>query len=145
MNLTKNQIYIISAVVIITVVYFMFFKKKTVVVVAPPAPKPGESNYFGEDWGWGSGPQQITRAEALYSLSNPAGNSVAGLMESGFDPTTGLVDNGRFGANAFPSNSISQKAGMFGKLYSSPNAGPSPQMNNPWRVGESNFAGSWLK
>ena len=138
MNLTKNQIYIISAVVIITVVYFMFFKKKTA--------KPGESNYFGEDWGWGSGPQEITRAEALYSLSNPDGNSVAGLMESGFDPTTGLVDNGRFGANAWPSNSISQKAGMFGKLYNSPNAGPGPEMNNPWpRVRESNFAGSWLK
>ena len=144
MNLTKNQIYIISAVVIIAVIYFMFFRKKKTPAIAM-APKTGESGFFGEDWGWGTGPQTITPAEAIYSMSGPAGNSVAGTMESGFNVRTGLVDNGRYGANAWPSNPMSQ-TGMFGKVQNSPNAGPSPQMNNPWPTTlESNFAGSWLK
>lgn len=145
MNLTKNQIYIISAVVIIAVIYFMFFRKKKTPAIAM-APKTGESGFFGEDWGWGTGPQTITPAEAIYSMSGPAGNSVAGTMESGFDVRTGLVDNnGRYGNNDWPSNPMSQ-TGMFRKVQNSPNAGPSPQMPNAWPiVGESNFAGSWLK
>lgn len=146
MNLTKNQIYIISAVIIAVIVYFMFFKKKKVTIVSSPAAKPGESGYFGEDWGWGTGPQAISRAEAIYSMSGPAGNSVAGTMESGFNPATGLVENGRQN-NPWPTNAISQKTGLAGKVYNSPNAA-NPSMNNPWPTSsrmETGFAGSWLK
>ena len=84
MNLTKNQIYIISAVVIAVIVYFMFFRKKkaTTVIVAPPAKS--ESGYFGEQWNWGTGPQEVNKADAMASMSGPAGNSVAGLMESNY-------------------------------------------------------------
>ena len=148
MKLTKNQIYIISAVVVIAIIYWFFFRKKkaiTAMVTPPPAPK-SESDFFGEDWGWGTGPQQITKEQALYSMSGPAGNSVAGTMESGFNVKTGLVDNGRYGANAFPSNPMSQ-TGMFKKVQNSPNA-EVPSMNNPWPSmagAETGFAGSWLK
>jgi hypothetical protein len=79
-------------------------------------------------------------------MSGPASNSVAGTMESGFDPATGLVarNDGRYGANAWPSNPMS-KTGMFAKVQNSPNAA-NRSMNNPWPVvRESNFAGSWLK
>jgi len=147
MKLTKNHIYIISAVVVIAIVYWFFFRKKkiTAMVTPPPAPK-SESDFFGEDWGWGTGPQQITKEQALYSMSGPAGNSVAGTMESGFNVKTGLVENGRYGANAFPSNSMSQ-TGMFKKVQNSPNANAA-QLNTPWPTSagmETAFSGSWLK
>ena len=112
MNLTKNQkIYIISALVIAVIVYFVFFKKKAPKVVAlvtppaPPAPQPGESGYFGDNWGWGSGPQEITPNMAMASMSGPAGNSVAGVMgESGFRP-----------ANKWPVTRESNYGGIYGR------------------------------
>jgi hypothetical protein len=119
MKLTKNQIYIISAIVIAVVIYLIVFRKKkttaTAKLITPPmpTPTPAESGYYGAGWGWGTGPQDITKAEALTSMSGPAGNSVAGLMESGY------------GANRVPNKNA-------GSAYAS--------ANKPWpQTFESNF------
>ena len=51
MNLTKNQIYIISAIVILVVAYYLFFRKKPVKMMkkeSNPAPAPSESGWEGQ-------------------------------------------------------------------------------------------------
>ena len=80
-NLTKTQIYIISAIVIGIIVYFMFFhKKKVTPAVIKPATAPSESNYYGDNWGWKTGPQSVSPAQTLAMVSANVGNSVAGTM-----------------------------------------------------------------
>ena len=75
MNLTKNQIYIISAVILAVVVYFMFFRKKGTTstdankMTMPPAA--GESNWM---------PQYPSQAALLGSMRMDASNSVAGML-----------------------------------------------------------------
>jgi len=68
MNLTKNQIYIISAVVIAVIVWFVFFRKKTAkIAMAPaPAPAPAESNWNGA---WAYTPEAAMR-QATGSVGN---------------------------------------------------------------------------
>lgn len=78
-NLTKTQIYIISAIVLGIIVYFMFFRKKTV-APAKIAAAPSESNYYGDNWGWKTGPQAVSPAQTLAMVSANVGNSVAGTM-----------------------------------------------------------------
>ena len=77
LNLTKNQIYIISAIILGIIVYFMFFRKKTKTST--------ESNYYGDNWGWQTGPQPRTREEAMRTATGTIYDSVAGTMESGYD------------------------------------------------------------
>jgi hypothetical protein len=96
MNLTKNQIYIISSVIIIAVIYFMFFRKKTTSSTAnkmamPPAgtqtdPNPGESGYYGSQFGWndGTNPLYTSFDQAMGSVDGNESNSVAGMMESNY-------------------------------------------------------------
>ena len=96
MNLTKNQIYIISSVIIIAVIYFMFFRKKTTSSTAnkmamPPAdtqtdPNPGESGYYGSQFGWNAGtdPLYTSFDQAMGSVDGNMSNSVAGMMESNY-------------------------------------------------------------
>lgn len=80
-NLTKTQIYIISAIIIGIIVYFMFFRKKTVAPAKIAATStPSESNYYGENWGWKTGPQSVSPAQTLAMVSANVGNSVAGTM-----------------------------------------------------------------
>ena len=110
MNLTKNQIYIISAVVIAVIVYFVFFRKKTRTITATATSTPAESGYYGETWGWGTGAQEITPEMAMRSMSGPAGNSVVSTMESNFNVQTGL-SQGHRPANAWqvtPESNYSQ-------------------------------------
>jgi hypothetical protein len=98
MNLTKNQIYIISSVIIIAVVYFMFFRKKKTpnvaakMVTPPPAntetdPNPGESGYYGNQFGWNAGtnPLYTSFNQAMGSVDGNMSNSVAGIMESNYN------------------------------------------------------------
>lgn len=76
MNLTKNQIYIISAVILAVIVYFMFFRKKGTTsmdaqkMVAPPA-APAESNWT---------PSYPSQAALLDSMRMGPSNSVAGML-----------------------------------------------------------------
>lgn len=77
MNLTKNQIYIISAVILAVIVYFMFFRKKGTTsmdaqkMVAPPAAASAESNWM---------PSYPSQAALLSSMRMGPGNSVAGML-----------------------------------------------------------------
>lgn len=53
MNLTKNQIYIISSIVILVVAYYLFFRKKPVKMMAAKTPQtppatPSESGWAGQ-------------------------------------------------------------------------------------------------
>jgi hypothetical protein len=83
-NLTKTQIYIISAIVIGIIVYFMFFRKTSKPFgMTPPAPvkaNPSESNYYGDNWGWKTGPQSVSPEQTLAMVSANVNNSVAGTM-----------------------------------------------------------------
>ena len=84
LNLTKNQIYIISAIIAIVIVYFMFFRKKKT-----------ESNYYGDNWGWKTGPQSRSREQAMRTATGSIYDSVAGTMESNYsqDELTGGAPN----------------------------------------------------
>jgi hypothetical protein len=87
MTLTKNhKIYIVSALVIAVIVYFMFFRKKKTpaVAMAPATTKPAESGYFGEQWNWGTGAQNVTAADEMRIMRGTVDNSVAGTMENGY-------------------------------------------------------------
>ncbi len=79
-NLTKTQMYIISAIVLGIIAYFMFFHKKKAVVVAAAPAAPSESNYYGDNWGWKTGPQSVSPAQTLAMVSANVNNSVAGTM-----------------------------------------------------------------
>lgn len=85
MNLTKNQIYIISTIVILVVAWFLFFRKKPASKIAakmatPPATPPttpaapAESGFGGWAGGWDYTPQMTMNA--LNGSYNP--------YESGF-------------------------------------------------------------
>ena len=77
MNLTKNQIYIISAVVIAVIVWFVFFRKKTAkIAMAPvkPAATPAESNWNGA-WAY-------TPEAAMRQATGTVDNSQAGTMSN---------------------------------------------------------------
>ena len=84
-NLTKTQIYIISAIVLGIIVYFMFFHKTKpflgmIPTSEPVKANPSESNYYGDKWGWKTGPQSVSPAQTLAMVSANVGNSVAGTM-----------------------------------------------------------------
>ena len=95
MNLTKNQIYIISAIVILVVAYFLFFKKKGNAQLAskmatpppPPAEAPAgsESGYAGI---WNGG-YEYNSMPALSGGFDPYNMIPAG--ESGFRANSGDV------------------------------------------------------
>jgi hypothetical protein len=83
---TKTQIYIFSVIVIGIIAYFVFFRKKDVAKVAAIAPAvpstSAESNYYGDNWGWKTGPQAVTPAQTLAMVSANRANSVAGTMSN---------------------------------------------------------------
>lgn len=83
-NLTKTQIYIISAIVVAIIVYFLFFRKTSkpfgMTLPAPVKANPSESNYYGDNWGWKTGPQAVSPAQTLEMVSANVNNSVAGTM-----------------------------------------------------------------
>jgi hypothetical protein len=76
MNLTKNQIYIISAVILAVIVYFMFFRNKGTTsadankMVTPPMAS-AESNWM---------PSYPSQSSLMSSMRMGPGNSVAGML-----------------------------------------------------------------
>lgn len=77
MNLTKNQIYIVSAIVILVVAYFLFFRKKgnaemAAKMATPPAPTPPATGTpaEGAESGW-SGAYGYNSMPALSGNYNP--------------------------------------------------------------------------
>jgi hypothetical protein len=142
MNLTKNQIYIISSVIIIAVIYFMFFRKKTTSLqaakMATPPATPGESNWFGENWGWNGGPGLISEHEALVSASGPASNSVAGLP--------GILGNPpESNWEALRTEGIPKRASRWDRLNAKQPM-PVGQFRSAFpnlAMGESNYASAW--
>lgn len=98
MNLTKNQIYIISAIVILVVAYFLFFKKKGNAQAAakmatpppppaPPAEAPAESGY---GFGYGNA-YEYNSVPALSGNFDPYNMIPRGGAENGFAAGSGRV------------------------------------------------------
>lgn len=101
MNLTKNQIYIISAIVILVVAYFLFFKKKGNAQAAakmatpppPPAPPaeaeaPAESGY---GFGYGNA-YEYNSVPALSGNFDPYNMIPRRGAENGFADGSGRIE-----------------------------------------------------
>ena len=146
MNLTKNQIYIISSVIIIAVIYFMFFRKKTTSSTAnkmamPPAntqtdPNPGESGYYGSQFGWNAGtdPLYTSFDQAMGSVDGNMSNSVAGIMESNYK------------ANALSTNKYTNKNAVYSPYAANDVNESNYNINHPWTFptpGTSNPSKYW--
>jgi hypothetical protein len=98
MKLTKNQIYIISAVVVIAIIYWFFFRKANGKAAAKMATAPAApaTPAVKAESGW-AGAFELTKEQQMASVDGNRFNSVAGTMgKSGLrgDATVAALESG---------------------------------------------------